>query len=107
MNLKRRCRFHFSEPYVGLRGLYLDGNRISVITGLSHLSNLRALHLSYNRITSIDGGLSGLDNLMTLNLASNLLTTLNGASCDVKSCFACGCERGCAVHAGVLLKSLR
>lgn len=72
-------RFECSEPYLGLRGLWLDGNGIRSISGLSHLENLRALHLAQNLITDIGDGLVGLTNLMTLNLASNRLTKLEGA----------------------------
>jgi Leucine-rich repeat (LRR) protein len=58
--------------------LWLDGNGIRCIHGVSHLENLRALHLAQNLITDIGDGLVGLTNLMTLNLASNRLTRLDG-----------------------------
>lgn len=65
-------------PYTGLRGLWLDGNGLRKIEGLSHLGNLRALHLAQNLIAEIGDGLVGLSELMTLNLSGNQLTSLEG-----------------------------
>ena len=68
-----------SEPYLGLRGLWLDGNGIRELTGLSHLFNLRSLHMPQNALTRIGDGLAGLTNLMTLNVANNQIAHLDGA----------------------------
>lgn len=60
----------FLQLTPSLRHLYLTGNRISTLEGLSNLPNLETLCLSENEITSFEG-LQNLDNLRVLSLNYN------------------------------------
>ena len=56
----------------------MSGNRISRITGLESLKQLKKLNLVENELTKIDG-LDGLTSLETLQLQGNKLTQLDDA----------------------------
>ena len=56
--------------YIHIEELYISDNRLTKITGLSLLPNLRTLDLSKNEITFLKG-LENIDNLRFLNLALN------------------------------------
>lgn len=57
--------------------MYLEGNGLSKIEGLSTLTQLRALYLQENVIESIEG-LDALVELDTLNLNQNFIESLEG-----------------------------
>lgn len=59
--------------------LYLSGNNISSVDGISALNHLTELDLSQNNISSVSS-LSGLNSLSVLDLSGNVITDLSGLS---------------------------
>ena len=73
----------FQAPaFADILTMYLERNELMVIEpGTFHgLASLKDLHLSSNRLSSIDGVIDGLDDLRTLTLASNDIATIAPAT---------------------------
>lgn len=62
-----------------MESLWLGQNKITALTGLSTLSNLKTLSIQANRITSLQG-LEALPQLEELYISDNLLTSLEPLS---------------------------
>ncbi len=59
--------------------LYLEGNGITKIEGLSTLANMRTLYLQENLIKRMEG-LDGMPLISNLNLSDNCIATVEGLS---------------------------
>lgn len=68
------------EEFVGLKALWLEGNAIPRIEGLSTLKELRCLYLMDNNVSEIGSGLAGLEKLDTLNLSGNRIERIDAGN---------------------------
>jgi len=69
------------ERFTGLKCLYLEGNAFDTIEGLDALPQLMSLYLAKNALTGISAGLSHLSQLVTLDLSYNLIRRLENLAC--------------------------
>jgi hypothetical protein len=68
-----------SPPPQGLKALFLEGNAIDSLEGLSSLTGLRCLYMQQNCITEIEEGtLDMLTDLRQLNLRCGVLNSRRG-----------------------------
>lgn len=80
VNLSNNFIVHITPGLLpkGLHTLNLSRNKISTIEGLRELTRLRALDLSYNRISRIGQGLSNCTLIKELYLAGNKISDFEG-----------------------------
>lgn len=71
--------FFFTQPYTGLRALYLESNAISIIQGLDALTSLRSLFLAHNLVASLQP-LAPLTQLEVLDVSHNRVASCQGLS---------------------------
>ena len=66
------------EKLTQLRALYLLNNKLTSVKGLEKLTKLERLHLENNKLTEAPKGLEKLTKLRVLNLRGNKLTSVKG-----------------------------